>query len=158
MLITWRWTSARPSHGQVAELTWDQLRQLDAGQGQHIPTFRQALLWARQHGVRTDVDHKAGTVEAISAVIRETGMVGRVVKSVEDLRETCAALRTTIVGLSLEQLADPRFVAVTRQCGARAAVTLLGKGDNESEIRRVIGLGAQLLETDHPDWVAKVRQ
>jgi len=37
-------------------------------------------------------------------------------------------------------------------------VTLLGQGDTESEIRRVIGLGAQLLETDHPDLMAKVRQ
>jgi hypothetical protein len=36
------------------------------------------------------------------------------------------------------------------------AVTLLGERDREEEMRRVIGLGAQLIETDHPDVVARV--
>src|SRR3954453_8427155 len=38
-------------HGAVADLTSEGIETLDAGQGQRVPTFREALLWAKQRGV-----------------------------------------------------------------------------------------------------------
>jgi glycerophosphoryl diester phosphodiesterase len=160
--------------GAVAEMSYAALRELG------VVRFREALAWARQTGMRVDVDHKAGEVEAIAAEIREAGMTERVViegsrerlerfvallpgvdtmpkvRSVAEVAEVCAALRTTVIRLSIEQLAETGYREAVRQCGARVAVTLLGERDREEEMRRVIGLGAQLIETDHPDVVARV--
>lgn len=168
--------------GAVKEMTFVDLRKLDAGKGQQVPTFREALLWARKRGVRIDVDHKDGSVKDVARVIKETGMTKLVViegsrdrlrrfaellpgvdtmpkvTSTEDIGVACKSLHTTVIRLSLEQLAQPEAVAAVHKCGARVSVTVLGKEDNEEDMRRVISLGAQLIETDHPDLVAKVRR
>ena len=52
---------------------------LDAGKGQKIPTLREALLWAKDKGLRIDIDHKSGPVEDVARVVRETGMTKMVV-------------------------------------------------------------------------------
>lgn len=167
--------------GAVKELTLAEIRKLDAGKGQPVPTLREALLWAKNKGVRIDIDHKDGAVEDIAHLVDETGMTKRVViegprerlkrfaellpgvdtmpkvESVEDIRAACESLHTTVIRLSLEQLAQPAAVAAVHECGARVSVTILGKQDNELDIRRVIRQGAELIETDHPDLVAEVR-
>ncbi|MCZ2149220.1 MAG: glycerophosphodiester phosphodiesterase family protein [Bryobacterales bacterium] len=168
--------------GAIRDLTFAEIRRLDAGKGQRVPTLREALLWARAKGIRIDIDHKDGPVEEIARVIRETGMTKRVViegprerlkrfsqllpgvdtmpkvNSVEEIRTVCETLRTTVIRLSLAQLAQPGAAAAVHQCGARVSVTILGKDDNEEGVRRVIAQGAELIETDHPDLVAKIRQ
>jgi len=169
-------------HGAVGDLTFADIRKLDAGRGQQISTLREALLWGKQKGVRIDIDHKDGPVEDIARIIQETGMTKRVViegprerlkrfsellpgvdtmphvTSVEDIRTACEALHTTVIRLSLEQLALRETVAAVHQCGARVSVTMLGKTDNEQDIRRVITQGGELIETDHPDLVSEVRR
>ncbi len=167
--------------GAVSGLGFAEIRKLDAGHGQTVPTFREALLWARRKGVRIDVDHKAGAVEALARVIEETGMTKFVVvegnrenllkfatllpgidtmpkvDSVADVTVACRLLHTTVIRLSLEQLAQPAYVNAVHGCGARVSVTVLGKSDNEEDIRSAITQGAQLIETDHPDLVARIR-
>jgi glycerophosphoryl diester phosphodiesterase len=168
--------------GAVKDLTFAEIRKLDAGRGQQVPTLREALLWGKQKGVRIDIDHKDGPVDDIARVIQETGMLKRVViegprdrlkrfaellpgvdtmphvTSVDDIRAACEMLHTTVIRLSLEQLAQPEAVKAVRQCGARISVTILGKQDNVADIRRVIGMGAELIETDHPDMAAEARK
>jgi glycerophosphoryl diester phosphodiesterase len=160
--------------GRVAEMAYAALRELG------VVRFRDALLWAKRSGMRVDVDHQAGEVDAIAAEIREAGMTDRVViegsrvrlerfaallpgvdtmpkvRNVGEVGEVCGSLRTTVIRLSLEQLEDARYGEAVRRCGARVAVTILGERDREEEMRRVIGLGAQLIETDHPDVVTRV--
>lgn len=167
--------------GPVSALTFGQIRALDAGKGQRVPTLKEALLWAKRRGVRIDIDHKAGPVEDIAAEIEETGMIRGVViegnranllkfsqllpgvdtmpkvQSVEDVTIVCKLLRTTVIRLSVEQTEQRAYVDAVRACGARVSITILGRLDNERDMRRLIGLGAQLIETDHPDLVAKVR-
>ncbi len=168
-------------HGAVAELTLAEIRTLDAGGGQKVPTFREALLWGKKRGVRIDVDHKAGTVEKIAGVIRETGMIEHVViegdranlkrfsellpgvdtmakvNSVAEIGEVCQMLHTTVIRLSIKQLEQPEAVRAVRACGARVSVTILGRTDTYENMRRVVELGAQLIETDYPDILVKVR-
>jgi len=168
--------------GAVHDLTFAEIRKLDAGRGQQVPTLREALLWGKQKGIRIDIDHKDGPVDDIARVIQETHMIKRVViegprerlknfsellpgvdtmphvTSVDDIRVACEMLHTTVIRLSLEQLTQPEAVSAVHQCGARVSVTILGKQDNEQDIRRVIAMGAELIETDHPDIVADVRK
>ena len=167
--------------GAVRDLTFAEIRKLDAGKGQQVPTLREALAWAKQKGVRIDIDYKDGPVEEVARVVRETGMTKRVViegprdrlkrftellpgvdtmphvKSLEDIRTACELLHTTVIRLSLEQLAKPEDVEAVHKCGARVSVTVLGKDDNKESIRRSIIEGAELIETDHPDVVANAR-
>jgi glycerophosphoryl diester phosphodiesterase len=169
-------------NGKVRDLTFAEIRKLDAGKGQQVPTLREALLWAKDKGVRIDIDHKDGPVEDIARVVRETGMTKRVViegphdrlkrfaellpgvdtmphvDSVADIRRVCEMLHTTVIRLSTEQLVQADAVPAVHGCGARVSVTILGKQDNEADMRRTIMQGAELIETDHPDLVAKVRQ
>src|SRR5689334_18176083 len=41
--------------GAVRDLTFAEIRALDAGNGQKVPTFREALLWGKRRGVMIDV-------------------------------------------------------------------------------------------------------
>ena len=168
--------------GLVTDFLFTDIRKLDAGQLQPVITFREALLWAKKSGARIDVDHKDGTVEEVAKVIKDTGMTDRVViegararllrftellpgvdtmpkvTSVDDIRTACEALHTTVIRLSLAQLEQPNAVNAVRRCGARVSVTILGQEDTEEGIRRVIASGAQIIETDHPDIVARIRR
>jgi glycerophosphoryl diester phosphodiesterase len=163
--------------GAVAELTLREIRRLRPA----VPTFAEALRWGKRRGVRIDVDHKEAEVEAIAEEIRKAGMVERVViegprarlerfaallpgvdtmpkvTSVTDVAEACRVLRTSVVRLSLAQLAEPEYVAAVRGAGARVSVTILGANDNESKMREVIRMGARIIETDYPEVVARVR-
>jgi glycerophosphoryl diester phosphodiesterase len=167
--------------GAVRDLTFDEIRKLDAGNGQVVLTLREALLWAKEKALRIDIDHKDGPADEIARVVRETGMVKRVViegpherlkrfaellpgvdtmpkvDKMQDISRVCEMLHTTVIRLSLEQLAQPDAVDAVHRCGARVSVTILGQEDNEQGMRRVIAEGAELIETDHPDLVAKVR-
>jgi len=161
--------------GAVRDLTFDEIRKLDAGKGERVLTLREALEWAKTRGVRIDIDHKDGGVDDIARVVRETGMVDRVViegprerlkrfaellsgvdtmpkvESAEDIGAACAMLHTKVIRLSLEQLARKEMVDAVHRCGARVSVTVLGAMDTREGIRKVIAQGAEMIETDHPD-------
>jgi glycerophosphoryl diester phosphodiesterase len=145
-----------------------------------VPTLREALDWSKRTGVKIDIDHKSGDVEAIAAAVREAGAIRNVVieggyetlarfvrllpgvdtmpkvKSAGDIPHVCGSLKTTVVRLSIEQLRDPSAVRAVNACGARVSVTILGALDNEAGIAEVIQRGAQLIETDRPDLATKV--
>jgi hypothetical protein len=57
---------------------------------------------------------------------------------VEDIGVVCQTLHTTVIRLSLEQLAQPEAVAAVHKYGARVSVTILGKEANQEDMRRVI--------------------
>lgn len=168
--------------GAVRDLTLAEIRTLDAGKGEKVPTFLEALLWGKRRGVMIDVDHKDGAVEDIAREIRRTGMIRRVViegrsenlkrfaellpgvdtmpkvHSAHEIARVCGELKTSVVRLSSAQLAQPEAVAAVRACPARVSYTILGKADHEEVMRRIAGLGAELIETDHPETLARVRQ
>jgi glycerophosphoryl diester phosphodiesterase len=168
--------------GAVRDLTFAEIRALDAGNGEKVPTFRETLLWGKRRNVRIDVDHKEGSAEDVARVIRETGMIGNVViegnrqnlkrfsellpgvdtmpkvSSAADITEVCRLLKTSVVRLSTEQLVDPGSVRAVRSCPARVSYTILGKTDNEEEMRRIVALGAEVIETDRPEILSEIRR
>lgn len=163
--------------GAVAEMTLSEVRRLRPA----VPTFAEALAWGKRRGVGIDVDHKAGTVEAVAEEIRRAGMVERVVvegarerlarfaallpgvdtmpkvASVGDVGEVCRMLRTRTVRLSLGQLREAGYVEAVRKAGARVSVTILGERDTAETMREVYGLGARMIETDYPEVAARLK-
>lgn len=76
-------------HGEIANLTWDELRRLDCGMGQHPPLLSEVLEFMRDNALLLNIEIKSGlnprgfegleqrTVE----LVYEFGMEGRVVYS-----------------------------------------------------------------------------
>ncbi len=163
--------------GAVSEMTLDEVRRLRPA----VPTFAEALRWGNGRGIRIDVDHKAGPVEAIAREIEFARMRERVViegprerlarfaallpgvdtmpkvASAEEVGEVVRSLRTRIVRLSLAQLAEAEYVNAVRAAGAKVAVTMLGEHDHAERMGEVIRRGARIIETDHPEVAARVR-
>lgn len=58
-------------HGRAAEMTWQELRRLDAGQGERIPTLDEALRTvARRVPVNIELKTWNGTAAAVAATLR----------------------------------------------------------------------------------------
>ena len=51
--------------GRVADHTLQELKSLDAGQGQSIPTLEEVLVWARQHAIGVDIEVKQAPAQAV---------------------------------------------------------------------------------------------
>jgi glycerophosphoryl diester phosphodiesterase len=51
--------------GRVADHTLSELKSLDAGQGQSIPTLDEVLVWARRRGVGVDVEVKQAPARSV---------------------------------------------------------------------------------------------
>jgi glycerophosphoryl diester phosphodiesterase len=110
------WTKATPGHpsymvvihdptvnrttngsGWVTSKTWSQLKRLDAGRGQHIPLFKDVIVYAKQHGLRMNAEIKGnisqarpsrtastitnGQAKRYISVLAKYGMTGRNVMS-----------------------------------------------------------------------------
>lgn len=61
--------------GKVKELTTDQVRQLDAGQGEKVPLLAEVLDWARQHDVPLTLEMKhplPGEAEKLVEMVRDS--------------------------------------------------------------------------------------
>jgi glycerophosphoryl diester phosphodiesterase len=56
--------------GHVADHTLPELKSLDAGRGQSIPTLDEVLEWARQTGIGVDVEVKQAAAEAVVQAAR----------------------------------------------------------------------------------------
>jgi glycerophosphoryl diester phosphodiesterase len=51
--------------GRVADHTLAELKSLDAGQGQSIPTLNEVLVWARQRGIGVDIEVKQAPARSV---------------------------------------------------------------------------------------------
>jgi glycerophosphoryl diester phosphodiesterase len=67
--------------GHVADHSLLELKSLDAGQGQPIPTLDEVLLWARQRGIGVDIEVKQASPEAIVEAVERAGMRDQVLIS-----------------------------------------------------------------------------
>jgi len=68
-------------HGRVSELTLNELKKLNAGRGERIPTLEEALLLAKERKCKVLIDVKVGKEELkkIVDVVLKTGMLDSVV-------------------------------------------------------------------------------
>lgn len=165
--------------GAVREMTFDQIRALDAGAkfspqfaGTEVPTFAEALALA--HGkIGVYVDSKDIAPADLAAALAQADMLNSVViyggagflKKVQALRPSLKIMPEAYRAATLEKLlADlqPRVVAfdaedftgdaiaVARHAGVDIYVDRLGSADNPSAWQDAVDRGATGIQTDRP--------
>ena len=166
-------------HGAVYQMTFDQIRTLDAGAkfgpqfaGTKVPTFEEALRLA--HGkIGVYVDCKMLAPEALVAMLEKTDMSDKVViyggafflKKVSELKPSLKVmpeaddaptlaklidfLKLQVVAFDYHDFKDD-VIAVANQAKVPIYVDRLGPADNNDNWQDAIGRGAAGIQTDHP--------
>jgi glycerophosphoryl diester phosphodiesterase len=171
--------------GYVRDHTWAELRQLDAGSGQSIPTLDEVLAWAHGAGTIVDIEIKNAPVyydgieEAVVASVNRADMVERVivisfdhasVKRVKRLDDRLATgvlygCRPTDAGVGLARAADaeavlPHWAYVTPDDVATAHAAGLSVApwatSDPPTLRHLIACGVDAIGTNHPDVLRQV--
>ena len=172
-------------HGNVWDLTWEELLALDAGSwfapefaGAKLLTLDEILaLCAGRIGVY--VDWKAGPAAQVVSLIQKHGVQKQVLvhagledsqqvqgmdaeivqmpagRSLEGIREAAEALHPPLIEIRGEVFSD-ELVAEARRYGILPTTSLSGRCDTEEMMRRVIRGGVVAIETDHPDLLMRV--
>jgi glycerophosphoryl diester phosphodiesterase len=99
--------------GPVAELTWEQLRELDAGSGERVPSLQEVCAWSRAAGVQLSIEVKQptpalgmpryeGIAERVVEILRAHGLEHEVLvhsfdhPTVRRLRQVAPQLATAV--------------------------------------------------------------
>lgn len=169
-------------HGRVSEHTLAQLKALDAGNGQQIPTYQEVLQLVRSTGVKLLLDIKTGPVLDREKVVRVTEQQRAVldvivgVRTLEDLRHFRALnpnLRTLGFVLTSAEIdgfaaagADiirlwplwiglsPRLVEKVHGLGKPVWAT--ANDASPEELEKLIGFGVNGILTDRPEALRTV--
>jgi glycerophosphoryl diester phosphodiesterase len=86
--------------GRVADLTLAELKRLDAGQGQGIPTLDEVLEWARQRGIGVDIEVKQAPARSVVDAVADFQPVlitGFDHPLVADIKRLAPSLRTGLL-------------------------------------------------------------
>jgi glycerophosphoryl diester phosphodiesterase len=164
--------------GPLAACDLDQLRRLDAGQGQQIPTLEEALdLIEQRAGVNIELKTADGTGEAVAGVLRQYLAAGwpaeRFLVSsfhLPELWEFRQAAPEIPIGVLLggvpldwagcateleaaavnlsSEFVDPRLVADAKEHGRKVYVYTV---NDPAEMRALRALGVDGVFTDYPD-------
>lgn len=163
-------------HGAVRQLTLAQLRALDAGNGERIPTFDEALAALGQN-CGLYLDWKDADAASLLAPLRRHRIIARTVVygsvakltelqrlepalrvmpeavSAETLTRTLAELKPKVVAFDARDF-TPEIIAIARAAGVDIFVDRLGPDDNEAAWRDAVHKGATGIQTDHPAALA----
>ena len=158
--------------GEVAKMTFEELRKLDVGSGGRIPTFDEALAFARgKIGVYID-SKQISAADAVAAVrrndmedsvvvyggpayLKQVGELSTRMKLMPEARNP-GVLRSLIETLHLEVAAfdasdfNNETIQAARAAKVAIYVDRLGSADNPSGWRDAIDRGAAGIQTDHP--------
>ncbi len=136
--------------GAVSSLAFAQLRALDAGGGQRIPTFEEALQLAREGGRGVYVDWK----EARAAGLEVRALNPRMklmpeAESVTRAREIVERLRPPVIAFDARDF-TAEIIAVAKRAGAKVYVDRMGETDGPAGWQAAIDSGADGIQTDRP--------
>jgi glycerophosphoryl diester phosphodiesterase len=162
--------------GDVAKMTFDEIRALDAGGGAKVPTFDEALDFARGK-INVYVDAKQISAKNVVQHIVDHGMAdhvviysGRISKEVQDLNPGLKIMpeagqvdqaQRIVEMLHPKVLAfdagdfRPEVIAIAKKANALIYVDRLGAADNPQSWQDAIDAGADGIQTDHPEDLVK---
>lgn len=172
-------------HGLVRDHTLAELKQIDAGDGQRIPTLDEVLDWARQRNTVVDIEIKnaplyyEGIEQAVVSALNRAQMAEQVivisfdhasvqrVKALDDRVATGVlyACRPTDAGVGLARAAGadavlPHWAYVTAEDVQRAHAAGLSVApwatSDPDVLRHLIACGVDAIGTNHPDVLREV--
>jgi glycerophosphoryl diester phosphodiesterase len=165
-------------HGRVGDFTMEELWQLDAGQGERIPTLEEVLATTRGH-VKVLVELKgAGVEEKTVETVRAAGMTGDVIftsfhlERIERVRQIDPSLTTgaifsqpppdfceraraagaTTLGVHHKSLTAERV----REAQSQGFVLRAWNPDTEPEMEAMVDLGVDGIGSNRPDLLLEV--
>ena len=162
--------------GDVAQMTFDEIRALDAGGGAKVPTFDEVLDYARGK-INIYVDVKYATPKDLVDHIVSHGMAdnvvmysGRISKMIQDLdprlklmpeagnveqaQKIVNELHAQVMAFDAHDF-KPEVIEVAKKGNALIYVDRLGPADNPAAWQQAIDQGADGIQTDHPEDLVK---
>jgi glycerophosphoryl diester phosphodiesterase len=158
--------------GEVARMTFEELRALDAGAGARMPTFDEALALAYgKIGVYVDV--KQASAQDLVSHIERNGMTDHVViyaglrlskeiqalnpklkvmpeaVSVDAARSVIEQLHPRVIAFDARDF-TPEIIRIVKEANAQIYVDRMGPADNPVDWQAAIDAGADGIQTDHP--------
>lgn len=165
-------------HGSVAQFTLDELRRLDAGQGERIPTLEEVLAEVKGRAGMLVELKGAGTEAAAIEAVRAAGMTGDVIFTsfhldrIERIRALDPALNTGALFFQPPPDACARAAAagarslgihhrslrpiLVQEARDRRLTLRAWNPDTESEIEAMVDLGVDGIGSNRPDLVLAV--
>ena len=162
--------------GEVAKMTFDEIRALDAGGGAKVPTFDEALDYARGK-INIYVDVKQVAAKELVQHIVDHGMAdhvviysGRIAKEVQELNPDLKIMPEAGQAEQAQRIVDmlhpkvlafdagdfkPEVIAIAKKANALIYVDRLGPADNPQTWQEAIDAGADGIQTDHPEDLVK---
>ena len=164
--------------GRVAEMTWEELRALDAGQGRSIPSLQEVLDIVRDRVILLCELKGPFTADPVVRKVLDNGMaaqviftsfhLGRLVRAKEiaphcrigatfgdppaDALEQALALGADTVGIQHTKM-NTHFVEQARRLGLNLRAW---NPDSEEDIQRMIDLAPTGISSNRPDRVLKL--
>ncbi len=171
--------------GRVSEMNLEEIKALffkpvqdTLREPERIPTFEEAL-GAMRGRISAYVDVKDADPEKVLDALKISGMMDRAViysdeqelarfkalepecrimpevDSFEDLDRVVTGLAPDVVAMSWHGFSEP-LVNEIHARGLKVFLDVLGEGDNEEGVRRVIKAGVDGIQTDHPEKVIRI--
>jgi len=165
-------------HGEVAKMTFDEIRALDAGvkkgsqfAGTKVPAFDEALELARgKIGVYVDVKQVSAKdlvrhLEALGMIDQVVIFSGRISKEIQELNPRLKIMPESVSVEVAQTLVDtlrpkvmafdardftPAIIAVAKRAHALVYVDRMGETDNPAGWQAAIDAGADGIQTDRP--------
>jgi len=164
--------------GPVEEMTFDEVRALDAGKGEQVPTLREILTLIRGK-TKIHIELKGeGTPKPVLTDVMDLAMVPEVVITsgntdrLKLVREICpdvavehiygdpppdAVERALSVGAGRVSVNINHITQEYVDAAHRAGLLVIAWPPNtEEEVRRALGYGVDMICSDYPDLVLKV--
>lgn len=164
--------------GKVSELTCSEIRQLDAGQGEHVPTLEEVLTLTAGK-ITPQIELKSpGLVPAVIATLHAFACADRVVltsflhQQLTEARQLSPSIATgalwgrlpnDVIGQATQlgvqalhlwhQFITPQIIA---DAHAHGLLVRAWNANTEEEMQRLIDLGVDAIGSDRPDLLIEV--
>jgi glycerophosphoryl diester phosphodiesterase len=159
--------------GDIAEMTFAEVRALTIQGGDRVPAFEEALALAKKSGIGIYADVKAAYAAPLVEAIRRSGMEDRVViyggpklhagivklaplmkvmpeaSNAPFVREMAATIKPRVFAFDARDFTD-ELVGMVRKLGAAVYVDRLGAADNPQAWEAAVKRGADGIQTDRP--------
>ena len=173
--------------GCVEEMTLEELRRFDFGEGEKIPTLEECLAFFDASGMALNIEIKTGEgmydpalVDGVGKLVRKFSLSPRVIissfyhRALTDMKSRFPEIRTAVLhgpeireaGAYAESLgasfSHPYFACVTpafmEECSAHGILVNPWTVDSKGDMRRMADLGCHMLITNYPDLALRSGQ